>query len=725
MSSQQMTQPAQPEGVQDIQQNQPAPQQNPAQDRLRWAISTLALLEGQALDRAALQGVLDTVVDIQDTLAVQRALGDVTQRGVRTDQQPEPSTVPVLAYAPAYGWGVVVAQQADQTWTFRQAECHYQLPQSELLLPWIGLVARPLLIEQLKQPSFMGLLRQTLWQQKAIFIQGILATIFIGVLTLGISLFAMQVYDRVIPTQAIATLVTLGTGVLMLILMEFLIKISRSRIMDAVVVAADTFLSKQVYQQLLGIRTDQLPKSVGSLASQLRGYEQVRSFYTSSTLFTLVDLPLGLMFLLLIALIGTPALALLPLTAAVLALTIGLLSRRKIEQYTLESAKYSNLKTGLLVETVEGIETIKAGGGSWKFLSRWTQNNQKTIGTDLKIRHLNEQVNYLSQSLQQISYAGLVAFGALLVVKGEMSMGGLIACSILSSRVLMPVMSLPSLLVQHSHAKAAIKGLESLYELEQDQPIGQKPLIPHQLLGHYQLDDVRFEYSKDLAAIEVETLQISAGDRVGLIGPIGSGKSTLLKMLAGLYRPTQGKLLLDSMDISQISPQVLNQHIGYLQQDHRLFAGTLRENLLIGMPDLGDEVLHEVATRTGLARVVAAHPQGFDLPIHEGGKGLSGGQRQLVAFTRILLMKPQILLLDEPTASMDEQQERQCLQALLDQLDPKATLVLVTHKPALLSLVSRLMVVAQQKVVLQGPRDKVLAHLAGQPTGNTATEKTA
>lgn len=287
----------------------------------------------------------------------------------------------------------------------------------------------------------------------------------------------------------------------------------------------------------------------------------------------------------------------------------------------------------------------------------------------------------------------------------------------------MPVMALPSLLVQQSHAKAAIKGLESLYQLEQDQPLGKKQLIPHQLRGQYQLEEVRFDYTKDLAAIEVERLQINAGDRVGLIGPIGSGKSTLLKMLAGLYRPTQGKLLLDHMDLSQISPQVLTQHIGYLQQDHRLFAGTLRENLLIGMPDLGDEVLQEVAMRTGLSRVVAAHPQGFDLPIHEGGKGLSGGQRQLVAFTRVLLMKPKILLLDEPTASMDEQQERQCLQALIDQLDSQSTLVLVTHKPALLNLVSRLVVVAQQKVVLQGGRDKVLAHLAGQPT--TATEQTA
>lgn len=696
------------------------------QDRLRWAISTLALLEGQIVDRTALQHAMSARVDFgldsSDAAAIQSVLAELTARTTRTEQAPDPTTVPALAFTTSYGWGVVVGQQADQTWLFRQAEQTYQLPLSEFDLPWIGLAAQPVLAEAPAQPSFAALLRQTLWQQKAIFIQGILATIFIGVLTLGISLFAMQVYDRVIPTQALATLVTLGTGVLMLIVLEFLIKLSRSRIMDAVVVSVDTFLSKHVYQQLLGIRTDQLPKSVGSLASQLRGYEQVRSFYTSSTLFTLVDLPLGVMFLLLIVVIGSPLLALLPLTAALIALTVGLLSRRKIEQYTLESAQFNNLKTGLLVETVEGIETIKSGGGGWKFLSRWTQNNQKTIGTDLKTRHLNDQVNYISQTLQQVSYAGLVAFGAYLVVKGEMSMGGLIACSILSSRVLMPVMALPSLLVQQSHAKAAIKGLESLYQLEQDQPLGQKQLIPHQLRGHYQLEEVRFDYTKDLAAIEVERLQINAGDRVGLIGPIGSGKSTLLKMLAGLYRPTQGKLLLDHMDLSQISPQVLTQHIGYLQQDHRLFAGTLRENLLIGMPDLGDEVLQEVAMRTGLSRVVAAHPQGFDLPIHEGGKGLSGGQRQLVAFTRVLLMKPKILLLDEPTASMDEQQERQCLQALIDQLDSQSTLVLVTHKPALLNLVSRLVVVAQQKVVLQGGRDKVLAHLAVQSPA--ATEQT-
>ena len=687
------------------------------QDRLRWAISTFALLEGHVLDRAALHEVATRWADSQESTALVTALHQLMSRDVRVYTQPERSQLPVMAYAKGYGWGVVVDQQPDQLWVFRQAEQTYALPHSELGLPWLGVTPSSISVDA-KPVQFMGLLHRAIWQQKAVFAQSILASIFIGVLTLGISLFSMQVYDRVIPTQGLATLATLATGVLFLIILELLIKISRSHIMDAVVVGVDTLLSKQVYQQLLGIRIDQLPKSVGSLASQLRGYEQVRSFYTSSTLFTVVDLPLGVMFLLLIVVIGSPVLALIPALAAVISLVVGWFSRRKIEKYTLESAQYSNLKTGLLVETVEGIETIKSGGGNWKFLSRWIYNNQLTIGSDLKTRHLNEGVNYVSQTLQQISYAGLVVVGAILVVQGHMSMGGLIACSILSSRVLMPVMSLPSLLVQHSHAKAAIKGLDGLYALEQDIPVGTKPLIPQQLKGHYQLKDARFEYTKDLAAIEVEELVINAGDRVGVIGPIGSGKSTLLKMLAGLYRPNQGQVLLDGMDLSQISPQVLVQHVGYLQQDHRLFAGTLRENLLIGMPDPGDEVLMEVAHRTGLARVVAAHPKGFDLPIHEGGKGLSGGQRQLVAFTRILLMKPKILLLDEPTASMDEQQERQCLQALIDQLDQHATLILVTHKPALLNLVSRLMVVAGQRVVIQGPRDKVLAHLAAQPSAS-------
>jgi ATP-binding cassette subfamily C protein LapB len=652
------------------------------QDRLRWAISTFALLEGQVVDRAALHALGERLADNTDIPTLQKACAPLLTRTLRLCHHAERSDLPAIAYAEGHGWGVLIDQQPDQLWVFRQAEQQYALPLTELNLPWLGLEPQ-LDVAAAKPVSFIGLLHRAIWQQKSVFFQSILASLFIGLLTLGISLFSMQVYDRVIPTKGLATLATLATGVLFLIVLELLIKISRSHIMDAVVVSVDTLLSKQVYQQLLGIRIDQLPKSVGSLASQLRGYEQVRSFYTSTTLFTIVDLPLGIMFLLLITVIGSPLLAVIPALAALIALTVGWLSRRKIEQYTLESAQFNNLKTGLLVETVEGIETIKSGGGNWKFLSRWIQNNQKTIGTDLKTRHLNDGVNYTSQTLQQLSYAGLVALGAVLVVQGQMSMGGLIACSILSSRVLMPVMSLPSLLVQHSHAKAAIKGLDGLYALEQDQPVGTKPLIPYRLQGHYHLKDARFEYTKELAAVEVEELQINAGDRIGIIGPIGSGKSTLLKMLAGLYRPMQGKVLLDGMDLSQISPQVLVQHIGYLQQDHRLFAGTLRENLLIGLPDPGDDVLHDVASRTGLARVVAAHPQGFDLPIHEGGKGLSGGQRQLVAFTRILLMKPKILLLDEPTASMDEQQERQCLQALIDQIDHTATLILVTPQARL------------------------------------------
>lgn len=301
----------------------------------------------------------------------------------------------------------------------------------------------------------------------------------------------------------------------------------------------------------------------------------------------------------------------------------------------------------------------------------------------------------------------------MLAIEGEITSGAVLACSILAGRVLNPILTLPALLVNQAHAKAAIKGLETLYRMETDNHGVDVPVAPERLRGQYELTRVSFSYPQKQAAIFVRHLKIEPGERVGVLGPIGAGKSTLLRVLAGMYRPQEGRALLDGLDIAQISRQLLSEQIGYLQQDHRLFQGTLRENLLIGMPDPGDEAMHDALTRTGLIKLVADHPRGLELPISEGGTGLSGGQRQLVAFTRHLLTRPPILLLDEPTASMDHAQEAKCIAVLSQELrNPARTLVLVTHKPSMLRLVDRLLIVAENQIVHDGPREQVLAHLA-------------
>jgi len=339
------------------------------------------------------------------------------------------------------------------------------------------------------------------------------------------------------------------------------------------------------------------------------------------------------------------------------------------------------------------VETIKSGSGGWKFLSRWIDVSAESIRSDMAMRAIGDHAGYIAAMLQQLSYSTTVIVGSFLVINGQITMGALIACSILGGRILAPVAMIPGLMVQRAHTKATLAGLEKIYALQTDQG-NERQLTPDTLRGEFRVEEVKFTYAGSLLnAMSIDQLSIKAGERVAILGPIGAGKSTILRLLSGLYRPQQGRILIDGLDMANINRLTLNQHIGYLQQDHRLFVGTLRENLLIGLPDPGDEVLRQVMERTGLLRLVSAHPKGLDLPIQEGGRGLSGGQRQLVAFTRLLLCRPDIFLLDEPTASMDEDLERHCLGVLNEEISGGRTLVVVTHKPAFLPMVERVIVV--------------------------------
>lgn len=631
-------------------------------------------------------------------------------------EQPDAAFLPLLAYQSALGWGVIDSQTPQKIWNFRQVNQQVHVRADEL-----SLVLRIRLKEdhiQQRKASFSDLLKSDLGNYKGILVEAVIATFLINMLALAVSLFSMQVYDRVIPTRSEYTLIILASGVLLVILFEAFMKFSRSKIMDKVVVGLDQYLSREVFQRLLKVRIDQMPGSVGSMAAQLRGYEQVRSFFTASTLFGLVDLPMTIIFISLIAFIGSPLVAAVPVVAAVIAITMGLIARKRIDAIAAEGATASYYKTGLLVEAVEGVETIKAGAGSWKFLSRWLDVMDVTIKNDLDMKHANDNLTYFTQMLQQVSYVGIVIVGSFVVMQGDMTMGGLIACSILGGRVLAPVMSIPNLLVQYAHAKAAKLNIESLFALEQDNQGVAYPLSPTHIKGGYQCDGLVFNYKdNDRPAINIPQLSIKPGERIAILGPIGSGKSTLLKVLAGLYAPTKGRVLLDGLDIHQVSRETLSERLGYLQQDHRLFQGTLRENLLIGMAAPNDDVLQDTLHRTGLINLVSSHSSGLDLPISEGGKGLSGGQKQLVAFTRLLLTKPDVFLLDEPTASMDNRQEQRCLQVLRQELTQGQTFIVSTHKTALLDLADRIIIMDNQRIIMDGPKQAVLDELKKNEQG--------
>ena len=545
--------------------------------------------------------------------------------------------------------------------------------------------------------------------------EAVIASIFINFITAIVSFFSLQVYDKVIPSRSMDTLVVMLMGVVMLIGFEWVMKWARSKVMDRAVVGVDHALSRDIYTRLLNVRLDVLPKSVGSLAAQLKGYEAIRTFLTAATLYALVDIPAALLFIVLIAAVGSVWVAAVPLIMAVITLAVGWMYRRRIVEHAKTQLRESNMKMGLLVETLEGAETIKASGGGEQFLRKWTDISRATIKNEMDIRHTHEGLGYFLASAQQLSYVLLVSVGAYLVVQGEMTMGALIACSIMGGRVLSAVMFMPNLMTQQANAMSSSDGIESLYALKMDNDGVDQPMRPKRLNGHYQLDGVEFAYPGCPNTVIIDQLNIQAGEKVGVLGPIGSGKSTLLKIMAGLYAPHRGRVRVDGLEMSQIDRSTITHQIGYMQQDHRLFQGSLRENLLIGLSNVDDDTLKNAMEATGLLNMVSQHPRGLDLPIHEGGQGLSGGQKQLVALTRMLLNRPQVMLLDEPTASMDDAREDQCIRALKKASEDANTLILVTHKPALLCLVDRLLVVSQGKVVMDGDKQEVLNRLQGKP----------
>lgn len=680
---------------------------------LSEAISMLLKEQGFPIDKTRLQQSISLIdptalpADIIVTLLEILGVAGLPQVMTR----PDGAYMPLLAYHAQYGWGRIVQQMATHQWLFQQSQQSLRCQGDEF--NFIAKIQLSTAHIEKREITFRQLLKNNLSQHKDVVFEAVLASLMINLLALASSMFSMQVYDRVIPTHSEYTLIILASGVALLILFEMFMKFARSKIMDKLVVSLDQNLSRDIFERLLKVRIDQMPGSVGSLAAQLRGYEQVRSFFTASTLFTLVDLPMSILFIVIIGVIGSPWLSLVPVFAATIGLLMGLNSRRKMDKAAAEGAAASYAKTGILVETVEGIETIKAGAGNWKFLSRWLNVINFTIENDLKVKHINDNLNYGVQTLQQISYVGLVIVGAFIVMNNEMTTGSLIACTILGGRILAPIMSIPSILVQYSHAKAAEANIEKLFTLAQDNHGVSYPLSPSKIQGNYQCENVVFKYKgNDRPAINLSKLNIRAGERVAILGAIGSGKSTLLKLLSGLYATTEGRILLDGLDINHISRESLSEQIGYLQQDHRLFQGTLRENLLIGMPTPPDDVLQTAIVRTGLIRLVSGHSSGLDLPISEGGKGLSGGQKQLVAFTRLVLTNPTIWLLDEPTASMDNSQEQQCLQVLAQELQRGGkTLIVSTHKMSLLQLVDRIIIIADNQIVMDGPKQAVLAQL--------------
>jgi ATP-binding cassette subfamily C protein LapB len=399
-----------------------------------------------------------------------------------------------------------------------------------------------------------------------------------------------------------------------------------------------------------------------------------------------------------------------------LALICGLVFQRVIQRHTRENLATSYKSAGLLVEAVDGAESVKASSSEWLLQSRWNRLVAEGTAAEQAIRMHSSLSQNLTATLQQISYVLLVATGAWMVTDNKLTMGALLACSIIGNRAMSPIIQLPGVMVQWAHARAAIEGIDKIISLPNEEDDAHAHLAPGVLDGDIGIERVRFAYGgQQRNALEVDNIGITRGGRVALVGPIGSGKSTLLKLASGLYRPTEGKVYLGGMDAALLSPAMVREHVGYLPQEARLFSGTLRENLLLGLTDPGDEAILAAAERTGLSDLILGQPRGLALEITEGGRGVSGGQRQLIAFTRMLLAMPKVWLLDEPTGNMDSATEARVVQVLRDVAQQGATLLISTHKNAVMPLVDRIIVLQGGRVVADGGRNEIMAKLAGRP----------
>ncbi|MFN4330057.1 MAG: ATP-binding cassette domain-containing protein [Limnobacter sp.] len=528
---------------------------------------------------------------------------------------------------------------------------------------------------------------------KPVFIRAAVITVCVNLLSVVTSLFAMQVYDRVVPNFATATLWVMALGVSLAIALEWALKNLRHSFVEGITEKVDRALSQFFFDQALVLKLDARPQKVGSMVAQIRDYEQVKSFFTSTTLFVVADLPFALVFIGIIALLGGYV-ALVPLLFIPISIAVGMISRRPLERLQQQQNDESARRHGVLIEALQNAEMVKSQAMEWRFGLVWQELTTKLASNAKKIRSLSSHTQYLIQSIQQLAYVFMIVTGVYVIQAGNLTMGGLIACSILAGRALGQISHVSSVLVQWHHTKSALDILNKMLSKPSDDDGKRVASTSSRELG-YQIGPLSYRYERNSEPhFQCKSLDIKAGSRIAVIGRNGSGKSTLLRLLAGLATPSTGQVRLGGLDMQTARHGWLRANVGYLPQEVRLFSGTLRDNLVFGLSLQSDDALTNALRATGLDRLVSKHPKGLDMLIREGGAGLSGGQRQLVAFTRMVLQQPLIWLLDEPSASLDRESESKVM-AVLAALPQPCTVVLTTHQHHWLDLVDRVLIVEE------------------------------
>lgn len=535
-----------------------------------------------------------------------------------------------------------------------------------------------------------------------------LASLMANILALATIVFSMNVYDRVIPAQSVPTLWVLAGGVLIAAVFEFCLRVARIFLSDIIGKRADLSISDVVFGHALRIKNKERSKSTGTFISQIRELEGVRELVTSTTVSAIADLPFFFLFLIIFWLIGGDLFWVMVLVVPLMILP-GLLIQKPLAKLAAEGMRESAIRNAMLVEAVQGIEDIKLLRAESRFQNQWNHMNEVSADISMRQRKLVGVLTAWTQKVQGLTFAIVVLVGCFAVMDGEMTIGALVACSILSSRMLAPIAQISGVLGRLQQAKVAKSSLDELMKKPVDQPLHSHLIHRPALFGHYELNQVEFKYSQNDAKpiLAIQKLQIKAGEKIAILGRNGAGKSTLLQLLAGMQEPAKGQIKIDDIVLGLIDPLDVRRDVGLLNQNAHLFFGSIRENLKLGTPLANDQDIFDALRLSGALNFVQEKKEGLDYQILEGGIGLSGGQKQALLLARLLIRKPNVLLLDEPTAAIDDVSEKQFIEQLQNWLGHK-TLIVATHRRAILELVDRVIVVNDGKIVMDGPKDQNL-----------------
>lgn len=593
-----------------------------------------------------------------------------------------------------------------------------------LSLPWQALsaqyaqyaiYAQPLFRYDARTPTVKPLRRDhwfwgVIAENRALYRDVVLAAMLINLFALGMPLFVMNVYDRVVPNNALETLWVLAAGLGVVMVADFVLRTLRGRFVDLASSRADVKLSAYIMERVLGMRMATRPASAGSFAANLRAFEAVREFIGSATVVAFVDLPFALLFLVVIAWIA-PLMVLPFLIGMAVLLAYAVAVQRRMHELAETTYRAGAQRNATLIEGLVGVETLKTLAAEGWVQRKWEQSAALLARVGAQLRLLSASATNATSFVQQLVGVSIIIIGVHLIGAGEMTTGALIACYMLASRAMAPVGQVAGLLVQYHTASTSLTSLDGMMKNEVERPDEKVFISRGSLRGSIEFRGVTFCYpGQQQASVRNVSFTIRAGERVGILGRVGSGKTTLEKLILGLYQPSDGAVLVDGIDVRQLDPAELRRHIGYVQQDVMLFYGSLRENLTLGTPHADDATVLEAARIAGIADFVNTHPQGFDMLVGERGESLSGGQRQGVAIARALMNNPSMLLLDEPTAAMDNASEEGIKRRLGEYAQGK-TVVLVTHRTSLLELVDRIIVMDAGQIVADGPKEQVVQAL--------------